>query len=46
MNTKICSRCEKEKIETDFYRDKYKNGGYASTCKMCIAKERQHAQER
>ena len=32
---KICSKCNKEYLISNFYRDKYKKDGYKSYCKTC-----------
>jgi hypothetical protein len=33
---KICSKCKKEKNETDFYKNKYNKDGLHYWCKLCI----------
>jgi len=36
METKICNKCGKEKLLSDFHKDKNYKGGHKSTCKECI----------
>ena len=35
METKVCSKCKVEKNVCEFYRDKQKNDGLTSNCKIC-----------
>ena len=35
METKICSKCKKNKTLSEFYKVKQKKDGYDSTCKKC-----------
>ena len=35
MKTKLCTKCGKRKLETDFYRNKSCKDGYVSACKEC-----------
>jgi len=35
MDSKVCSKCGKEKPLTDFYKDNRTKGGYAAQCKDC-----------
>jgi hypothetical protein len=35
METKVCSKCKKEKKVCDFYKDKTKKDGLTSNCKFC-----------
>ena len=32
---KICSKCHIEKLESDFYKDKFKKSGIRPSCKVC-----------
>ncbi len=38
-NTKICTKCKKEKELSKFYKDKRKKDGYYSSCKSCKNKD-------
>ena len=41
MLKKTCNRCGEEKDIARFYRDAHKSDGRTSTCKNCLAIERQ-----
>jgi hypothetical protein len=38
METKICSVCKKEKLVSEFYKNKYTKTGLKSECKICHIK--------
>jgi hypothetical protein len=39
METKVCSKCQDEKLLCDFQKDKSKKSGYKSQCKLCISNQ-------
>ena len=45
MDLKLCTKCQHEKIKTEFYRSSRSKDGYNRQCKVCVNRYKQQKRQ-